>query len=201
MLMLSHTCSPGVIVVILTYPHIILSISIFYFNASIWIRKGQTSSDKFGLKCPKISYEGDKNVGMTQIGESMSGSVFGHNTTNLHCLGYNIYKIYCVENIYTVPFFSVVLFSYNAFAFFSCSSVFTRTLAWEQLQDSIAGGFTIISVVVTREADVFEKPIKHIVIQRLILLVWQLKYHIQQLWIPWQNIMSNIIKQSVCGIK
>lgn len=32
---LAYMFSPGVIVVILTYPHIILSISIFYFNASI----------------------------------------------------------------------------------------------------------------------------------------------------------------------
>lgn len=45
--------------------------------------------------------------------------------------------------------------------------MFTHTLAREQVQDSVAGGCTIISIVVTREADVCEKPIKRIVIQRL----------------------------------
>lgn len=93
--------------------------------------------------------------------------------------------MYCAETICTVPsyFFSVVLFSYNTFAYFLCSSVFTYTLAREQLQDSVAGGCTIISVVVTRAADVCEKPIKRIVVQRLTNNLG-LATEVQQRWIP-----------------
>lgn len=64
---------------------------------------------------------------------------------------------------------SVVLLSYKAFAKYVCSSVFTSTIVREQLKDSVAGGCTVISVVVTREVAVCGKPIKHIVGQTLSL--------------------------------